>query len=403
MREMMLSDNELAALAADMESDRVERKASLAAGDARDRLGQAICAFANDMANHRLPGVFLVGVDDKGRPTGLQVTDRLLLELSGMRSEGNILPVPALSVRKGRFEGVDIAVAEVEPALDPPVRYKGVVWIRVGPRRGVATRDEERLLTEKRRHGALAFDQHGVPGAGLADLELDVFRRQILPATVASEVLAANERTTEEQLSAGHFLTPDGLPTVSALLLCGVDPQYWIPGAYVQFVRFDGLDVTAPMKNDHALKGSVLDQLRRMDELLRVNIQTAVEVGDHATEVRRPDYPLVALQQLVRNALLHRNYESSNAPVQVYWFSDRVEIHNPGGLFGRATPETFGKVGGNDYRNPTLASVFKSLGFVQTFGMGIPMARKACADNGNPELQFEFQQSTFMAVVRRRP
>ncbi len=398
----MLTDAEIAMLASDMESDRVERKESLAAGDAKDRLGQAICAFANDMPNHRLPGVLMVGVDNEGRPTGLAITDRLLLELSGMRSEGNILPIPSLTVQKRQLAGVDIAVVEVEPASDPPVRYRGQVWIRVGPRRGVASRDEERVLTEKRRHGALAFDQHGVPGARLADLDLDVFRRQILPATVAPEVLAANTRTVEEQLAAAHFLTPDGRPTVSALLVFGTDPQYWIPGAYVQFVRFDGTDVLAPIQNDQPIKGGVLDQLRMLDELLRVNIQTAVEVGDRPQEARRPDYPLVALQQLIRNALLHRNYESSNAPVQVYWFSDRVEIHNPGGLFGRATPETFGRVGGNDYRNPTLASVFKSLGFVQTFGMGIPMAHKACADNGNPGPTFEFQPNTFLAVVRRR-
>jgi ATP-dependent DNA helicase RecG len=105
-------------------------------------------------------------------------------------------------------------------------------------------------------------------------------------------------------------------------------------------------------------------------------------------ETRSPDYPISAMQQLLRNAVIHRNYETSNAPVQWYWFRDRIEIHNPGGLFGRATPSTFGKTGGNDYRNPAVAAGLYQLGFVQRFGLGVPLARKACADNANPSQNF---------------
>lgn len=398
----MLTDAELATLATDLESDRVERKETLTAGDAKEKVAQAVCAFSNDLPRQGRPGTILIGVDDRGRPTGLPITDQLLQTLSALRSDGNILPLPTLTVQKRTLDGVDVAVVEVEPAVDPPVRYRGVVWIRVGPRRAIASRDEERLLTEKRRYGNLSFDQRGMPGARLDHLDLDFFRRRILPAILAPDVLAANNRTIEEQLAAAHFLTPDGLPTVAALLLCGNDPQYWIPGAYLQFVRFDGDDVLAPIIDEQALRGTLVDQLRLLDDLLRLNIRTAIEVGDGLQEVRRPDYPLIALQQLGRNALMHRNYETSNAPVQLYWFADRVEIHNPGGLFGRTTPETFGRTGGNDYRNQTLASFFKALGFVQTFGLGIPLARRACADNQNPPPEFAFQPGTFGAIVRKR-
>jgi len=109
-----------------------------------------------------------------------------------------------------------------------------------------------------------------------------------------------------------------------------------------------------------------------------------------------------AMQQLLRNAVIHRNYETSNAPVQWYWFSDRIEIHSPGGLFGRATPANFGRPGGNDYRNPAIAAALYQLGFVQRFGLGVPLALKTCADNGNPEPEFSFQPSSFGVVVRAR-
>lgn len=398
----MLNDADLAALAADVESDRAERKSSLT-GEVREKLGQAICAFANDLPGHGKPGVIFVGVNNDGHPTGLPITDELLLQLGGFRSDGNVLPIPMLTVQKRQLGGVDVAVVEVAPAPDPPVRYRGVVWIRVGPRRGTATRDEERILNERRRHGALQFDQHGVAGARLDDLDTVAFQRDLLPALVAAEVLEQNQRSLEEQLLASHFMTPDGLPTVAAILLCGRDPQFWLPGAYVQFVRYEGADLTSAILDDKVMSGTVVNQLVTMDELVKLNIQTAVDVGSGVTEQRSPDYPVVAVQQLTRNGLLHRNYETSNAPVQVFWFAERVEIHSPGGLFGRTTPENFGQPGGNDYRNPTLAGAMKSLGFVQRFGMGIPLARKSCADNGNPPPEFVFQGATFLALLRRRP
>jgi ATP-dependent DNA helicase RecG len=98
---------------------------------------------------------------------------------------------------------------------------------------------------------------------------------------------------------------------------------------------------------------------------------------------------------------LHRTYEASYAPVRVYWFEDRIEIHNPGGPYGAVTAENFGQAGVTDYRNPHLAEAMKVLGFVQRFGVGIAMARKELERNGNPPLQFKVQPSAVLAVVRK--
>jgi ATP-dependent DNA helicase RecG len=148
--------------------------------------------------------------------------------------------------------------------------------------------------------------------------------------------------------------------------------------------------------------GPLPEVLRRLDEITDAHIRVATTVAGNTVERRAPDYPITAMQQLLRNAVIPRNYETSNAPVQWYWFSDRIEIHNPGGLYGRATPQNFGKPGGNDYRNPTIAGALYLLGFVQRFGMGILMARKACSDNGNPPPEFIFEATNFAVIVRTR-
>ena len=138
----VVSVEELERLMADLESDRVERKQSPEA----DRMRQAVCAFANDLPGHRAPGILFAGVTDMGQPAGLAITDQFLKTLSDMRTDGKILPMPSLTVRKVVLKGVPVAVVEVYPADAPPVRYKGQVWIRVGPRRAIATIEEDRRL-----------------------------------------------------------------------------------------------------------------------------------------------------------------------------------------------------------------------------------------------------------------
>ena len=396
----MLNDDEIARLALDLESDRVERKESFS-GSAKDRVAQAICAYANDLPLHKAPGLVLIGMNDAGRPTGLPVTDDLLLTLGGVRSDGNILPIPNISVRRVQVLGRDVAAVVVMPSADTPVRYDGVVWVRVGPRRAIASRDEERTLIEKRQAGDLPFDRTASRGASLTDLDLDLFRSTYLPASVSPEVIAENRRSIEHQLAALHLLSPSGEPNRAALLLLGKDPRAWMGGAYIQFARFDGTDLHAPIIDQKELVGRLSDVLRESDTLARLNVKVATVIAGLPTEQRRPDYPVIALEQLLRNAILHRSYEI-HAPVYWYWFSDRVEIHSPGGLYGRVTRENFGTRGATDYRNPGIAEGLKVFGFVQRFGWGIPTVIKACHDNENPAPEFEFQPSTVLAVIRRR-
>lgn len=85
--------------------------------------------------------------------------------------------------------------------------------------------------------------------------------------------------------------------------------------------------------------------------------------------------------------------------MRIHWFADRVEIASPGGLYGRITPENFGK-GDTDYRNPSLAEIMHHLGFAQRFGLGVRLARRALAENGNPPPEFDFQSALVVATVR---
>ncbi len=99
------SDQELLELLNSVESDRVERKESFN-GDVPKKARQAVCAFANDLPGHNEPGVLFVGVKDNGVPSGLHVTDQLLLSLADMKSEGNILAPACINCRETNIERI---------------------------------------------------------------------------------------------------------------------------------------------------------------------------------------------------------------------------------------------------------------------------------------------------------
>lgn len=395
---MPLSDAELEQLAG-AEGDRSEFKESLAD---REKIKRAICAFANDLADYRAPGVIFVGLREDGSCVGLPITEELERSAAAFRSDGSLLPMPSMLVRRKCIRGCDVLVIEVEPASAPPLRLSGVVWVRSGSTNQRATPQEERRLVERVRWTELPFDLRPAPGATLSELDMSLFERVYLPEAVAPEVLEANDRPRQQQLSALRLAMMDGTPTHAGLLVLGKDLRRWIPGAYVQFVRIDGAELADSILDQKIIDGPLPDLMRRLDEVLELNVRTPTEIAGRATEVRTPDYPIEALRQLARNAVMHRSYEGTNAPVLIYWFADRIEIHSPGGPYGRVNGANFGSPGVTDYRNPQLAEAMRVLNYVQRFGAGFSIVRRELARNNNPPLEHQVESAHVMVRVRRR-
>ena len=157
-----------------------------------------------------------------------------------------------------------------------------------------------------------------VPSATIDDLDLELFENQYLPYAIAPSVLAQNTRSIEDKLKALRFLTTDGEPTVLGIIVIGKDTLRFIPGAYVQFLRLEGTNLTDPIRDQKEITGPLPDLLRRIDEILEANNSVSISVTSEPVEITRSEYPLPALQQLIRNAILHRTYEGTNAPARVY-------------------------------------------------------------------------------------
>ena len=305
-----------------------------------------------------------------------------------------------MTVEKFTFEDGDVLVAEVQPSEFPPVRYRGRVWVRVGPRKSIASEAEEKILTERRLSNVHTFDAMPCLGTTMADLDVSLIKREFLSKAVAEEVLAEDKRPIEEQLaSLGFYDLRYNCPTNGAIVLFGKNPERYLHGSYVQYVRFKGKDRAGDIINEHKFSGNLCKELAKIDTFIETSISqkrpTPVSVLREETVSK---YPYWATRELLMNSIMHRDYET-NAPVQFYEYDDRIEVQNPCGLYGKVSPANFPNV--SDYRNPFIAEAMKILGYVNRFSRGVYRVQKELDENGNGKAIFDFSLITAFKVVEK--
>ena len=391
----MVTKDEVLELLRSTETYRIER--TISTGD-MDKFQEAICAFSNDLPNSREKGYLILGAHDNGVLSGLRVDDALMKKIAGIRSDGNILPLPMMSVERFEFVEGDLLVVEVSPALIPPVRYRGRTFIRIGPRRDIATEAEERVLLEKRTSYMATFDAMPCFGASLKDIDAHFIKNEYLPQIIDSDVLKADKRSLQEQLAAIHLydITND-CPTNAAIILFGKNASFFLHGCYVQYVHFAGEDTGSEILNERQIRGSLCSILPKLESFVKDAIVTARPMP--VSMLREQivfNYPELALRELLMNACMHRDYQS-NMPIRIYQFSNRIEILNAGGLYGEARPENFPTV--NDYRNPIIAEAMRGMKYVNMFNRGVQRVKNMLRENGNPEPKFNVSKVTAFEVM----
>jgi ATP-dependent DNA helicase RecG len=379
------------------ENSRLEWKEGLAA---TQDLSYVICAFANDLDGSGAPGHLLLGVKSDGSIAGRRFTDVEVSSLGNLRDNGNIQPLPSLTIHQVHFPEGDVVVIRVEPSAMAPVRFQGRVHVRLGPRQALATEQDEKTLLERRVSHARTFDAQPCLDASIDDLAAGLFRSEYLPRVVAQDVIDENHRSLAHQLASLRFVdAKTGKPTHAGLLLFGVDVRYFLPGAYVQFIRVDGTALTDTVTNESEHSADLMTVLRELDSVIKANVRRAPKFTTTLREETVEDVPAVALREMLMNAVMHRDY-ASNTPIRFIWLNDRIEIHSPGGLYGEASSSNFPNQ--TSYRNPIVAEAMKALGYVNRFGRGVLAAQAAMERNGNPPVEFNIQPNAVLATLRVR-
>jgi ATP-dependent DNA helicase RecG len=387
------------------ETDRIEWKRS--SQDSEGML-HAVCALANDLGGSIRPGYLIVGLEKDGtlRGIGPNQLDQVQQDLANRLRSTKIQPTPSfdISVQAVENEAFLILVTVSPYPVPPVVMVDGVAWVRQGSSTRRATQADLQRLNERRPEHSQPFDLRPFSAAGLDDLDLNLLEAKHAADRIGDEDLETSpdlkQWLTQRQL--GRPVHGTWYPNPAALLLYGLSPQSWLPGAKIELVRYAGSDIDSQVIARKTLTGTLADQLEGLWTQMNAHLASVPDHRGNGGIVERylPQYPLEALKELARNLVQHRLYESTHAPGRVEWYSDRVEFSNPGGPFGRASEGELGEH--SDYRNPIITAGLVEMGYVQQLGRGIRRVRLLLERNGNPPLEVEKDGFTRL-ILRMRP
>lgn len=311
------------------------------------------------------------------------------------------------------YSGVLLCSAEIPAAelSERPCYYSGAgrqqgSFVRVGEADLHMTDYEIYSYEAFRRH--LHDDERPVERATEATLDknlVDEFIRNCRKDRPGFSKLGADQ--TYEMLN----ITRDSVPTVAAIMNMGIYPQGYFPQLGITAIVVPGKEI-GEMAGDNArfldnkrIEGTIYTMVAEAMQFCLRNMKTRTII-DPSTGIRtdRTEYPPDAIREAVLNALIHRDYSfyTEGTPVQIDFFSDRLEIHSPGSLYGRMTVEQLG-IAKMDLRNPTLAVMAESITGSENRYSGIPTMRRELAAYGLPAPVFDNRRNEFVVTFYNTP
>ena len=330
-----------------------------------------LVAFSNSHG-----GKLVVGIKDKTGETNalsyseVQETTNLLSDIA---SE-NVVPSILIKIDTVEVEDGNLVIATVKEGLNKPYHdNKGIVWVKNGADKRKVF-DNAELAEMMTDCGSFAPDEAGVRDATVNDLDATTikqflgnrFERVLEKKGLTGD--AFNEASLDMICSAiakGHdcekilrnlrFIRPDGTLTVAAMLLFGKYTQRWMPMMTAKCICFAGNSIGSKVfrdkVNDADMEGNLLHQYDTIMDFFTRNLHN-VQVGDEFNSMGKLEIPYTSLVEFTVNSLVHRSL-NMKAPVRIFIFDNRVEIHSPGALPNGLTIEDI-KAGTSMPRNMFL-------------------------------------------------
>ncbi len=349
-------------------------------------LASEIAAFANTEG-----GFILIGLEDDGRVNGLTQADvERINHLIWKATEEMISPPVNVLTRNHRVDGSLVMFIQVEKGQHPPYTVgDGSVWVRNGVGKRLAGLPLAQETKTVEVVDVFPADEQPIPHATLADLHYPTLEAYV--ERIFDQPLDQLGISTEQLLRNLKFYTQDTL-NLTGLLMLAKRPQQFRPQFNVKAVSYFGNSLTGTKYRDRQdIDGRIPELYEGTMAFLLRNLRR-IQAGQGFNSEGKLEIPRAALEEIVQNALIHRDYFIS-APLRIMLFDDRLEVISPGTLPNSLTVEHI-KTGAAIQRNPTLASrAFRVLPY-NGLGSGVPRAVELV-----PDIQFDNQKDANQLVV----
>ena len=383
------------------ETQHIELKA--ASKGCPTRLYDTLSAFANQRGG----GTIIFGLDQEDYSVcGVYDPQDLQAKVTAQAEQMSPIVRPFFTV--AAVEGKTVVSAEIPECetFSKPCFYKGAgrvrgSYIRVG--------DADSPMTD---YEVYSYEAFRTRESGEA--------RAVLRAAADAIDIAALERYKEmlrqskpllaglpgEQLFRLQGLFCDEKPTIACLMLFGLCPQICFPQMCITAVAVPGKslgergDAGERFADNKRIEGTIPQMLEGALSFVQRNTKQKTVITEDGARADIDEYPMIAVRELILNALIHRDYSvyTETSPVRLMLFDGRLEIENPGGLYGRLTLETLGKVGA-DTRNPCMAAALEVMRVTENRFSGIPTIRLEAKKRGLREPKFENLRAAFKATL----
>jgi ATP-dependent DNA helicase RecG len=354
-------------------------------------LAAEIAAFANAAG-----GTIFIGVTDDGRAEGLESADvgRVNQLISNAASHLVRSPVTVTTENVVIENGRVVIVLTVPQGLDKPYfDNNGVIWLKTGAdKRRVNTKEELRRFFQVTEH----FYADELPTRGTIR-DLDMLRLRDFLLGAYDRNLPENDEELTTLLRNLNLALASGQLNLAGLLLLGRAPQRYQPQFTLKAVSFPGEDIHPTTYLDSEDFEGPLPAIFEGAMAFVVRNLHKVQGSGGVNAPGRPEIPRIVFEELIVNALVHRDYLVS-APIRLFLYDDRVEITSPGHLPNNLTVESI-RAGIANIRNPVIVSV-ASKGLLPYHGLGSGI-RRAIAAWREIEFVDDRERNQFCAVVRR--
>ena len=238
--------------------------------------------------------------------------------------------------------------------------------------------------------------------------DIDAFSKELLEEyflklTSEKPILAKHDRQSILNLQG---MVDNNKPTVAGLMLVGDYPQRYFPQMSVTAMVVNGDEIGTTGNNGERFidskrfDGTIVQMLDESMKFIKRNMKTAIIIDKNGQRIDKPEYPLMAVREIVLNALIHRDYSSytEDSPIRIILFKNRLEVSNPGGLYGRLTINDLGKRPG-DTRNPYIASNLEIMLSTENRFSGIPTIIEEMRLAGLKPPVFEDKRGNFKVTL----
>lgn len=358
------------------------------------RLFDTLSSFSNQEGG----GIIVFGLDEGQNFAVVGVYDAQDLQQKVNEQCKQMSPIVRPLFTMAEIDGQTVVSAEIPEidAIEKPCFYLGAgrmrgSYIRVG--------DADEPMTEYEVYSYEVFrqrhqdDVRAVQRATISALDKAAINSYIDTLKQKKANLA---QLDGEQIYELLNITRNGVPTLAAVMLFSPYPQAYFPQFSITAVVVPGYemgeldDEGARFLDNRRIEGNIEQMLDEALSFAQRNMSVKTIIDEKTGKRRdRSEYPIKAIREAVLNALVHRDYSfhSEGTPTQLIFYKDRLEVHNPGGLYGRLTINQLGRVQA-DTRNPVMANMLEVVGVVENRYSGIPTIRREMKDAGLPAPEF---------------